>query len=267
MIDRNVLKFWTEKEKRLEAAHLLDRVEGAFAGETGVTPFLSGSLKEWLQGLLARAGLAYIFGGGFPEPERVRLLFGPSGEELDLAQADITLLMLSPYDSKVRLGHRQILGSLMGLGLKRDVIGDIREGRSCFYVAVTSEIAPFLVQNWNQAGRDKIRAEVCVSEPELLPEQGEEKSLILSSPRLDAAIAGSFSLARTDAQELIQGGLVKRNDLTITKNDAEISPHDVLSCRGHGRIKVLTAEGSTRKGRLVYKVLVFRGKDSRKAGY
>lgn len=257
MIDRSVLKFWTEKEKRLEAAHLLDRLEGALAGETGVTPFLSNALREWLLGFLKRTGLEYLFIGGFPEPERVRLVYGPPGAELDPAQADITLLMVSPVDSKVRLGHRQMLGSLMGLGLKRDVIGDIREGRSCFYVAVTSEIAPFLIQNWNQAGRDRIETAVCRGEPDLLADQGEEKNLILSSPRLDAALAGGFNLARAEAQALIQAGVVRRNDLTVLKNDAEINPGDVISCRGYGRIKIMEAAGSTRKGRLIYKALIY----------
>lgn len=259
LVDRSILGFWQDKELRLEAAHILDRFDIVLRkGVIQVTPFLSLALQNWAEGVLRREGLAYLLAGGYPEAERNRLVIGPAGEELTYREAEVSLVWVCPADPGERLEHRQLLGSLLGLGLKREVVGDIRPGPGGMYVAITNELASFLVDEWHKAGRSKINITLWDELPDLLPEEAEERRITIASNRLDAIIAGGFGVSRTVAQEWIGQGKIKRNDLAVTKSDAEVRSGDVLSCRGQGRLKLLSDEGHTRKGRAAFKVALLR---------
>lgn len=257
-IDRSVLKYWDDKDTRLEAAHLLDQISSVQnRGLKQVTPFLSLAMREWLESLIRKEDLAYLAEGGFPEAERVRILIGSNGETLDSKDADISMLWVCPTDSRARLEHRQILGSLMGLGIRRDVFGDIEAGQSGFYVATTQEILPFLLDHWTQAGRETIEVIHFKGEPELLPDRGEERRITVNSSRLDSVIANAFAVSRSIAQEWISQGKVRKAGRVMSKAEAEVKPDDIISCRGYGRIKLLECS-QTRKERMAWQILLFR---------
>ena len=258
-INRSVLKFWDEKEARLEAAHLLDQMNVVLNEESKqVTPFLSFAMREWAESVLHKEHLVYLAEGGFPEAERVRILIGSRGETLDSKDAEISLLWVRPADSRAQLEHRQILGSLMGLGFRRDVIGDIQAGKSGFYIATTLEIAPFLLNHWTLAGRERIELSIFNEKPDLLPDLGEERRITVNSSRLDTVIAHAFGVSRSVAQEWITQGKVRKGGLSVFKADAEVQPDDLISCRGYGRIKLLESSQTRKKERIAWKILLFR---------
>lgn len=257
-IDRSVLTHWSDKEIKIEAAHLLDLSETAFNASTAVgTPFLSQALASWLEVILRRENLVYRIEGGFPEPERARILIASEARVLDKARAEVVVLSVQAIDPHGVLEHRQILGSLMGLGLKRDLIGDIRPAQQGMGVAVSGDIADYLVREWNKAGRERIQVQRLEGELELVPDTGEERRITVASSRLDAVASSSFTLSRTLVQELITHGKVKRNDLVVIKTDIEVKPGDIISCRGYGRIRLLDAS-ETRKGRIAWKVVLYK---------
>jgi RNA-binding protein YlmH len=257
-IDRSVLSFWTEKEMRIEAAHLLDLCEDVLNDSTSVwTPFLSQALLNWLEGILRRENLAFRLEGGIPEPERARFVISTDERLLQKARNEITVLFAQATDPKGTLEHRQVLGSLIGLGIKREVIGDIRPGQQGMYVAVSEEISEVILHEWKKAGREKIQVQKVEGELELLPDQGEERRITVASSRLDAVAASSFNVSRTVFQELITQGKVKRNDLVVSKIDMEVKPGDVISCRGYGRIR-LSDSSETRKGRIAWNIFLYR---------
>lgn len=257
-MDRSVLKFWDEKEARLEAAHLLDQVNLVLTEEVKqVTQFMSFTMKEWFESLIRKEHLAFLAEGGFPTAERVRILLGSRGETLDSKDADISLLWVRPTNSRVQLEHRQILGSLMGLGLRRDVFGDIRAGRSGFYIAATLEVAPFLLNHWTKAGRERIEVSLCEEKPDLLPDLGQERRITVNSSRLDGIIANAFGVSRSVAQEWIAQGKVRKEGLVVFKADAEVRTDNMISCRGYGRIKLLE-QFRTGKDRIAWQIVLFR---------
>jgi RNA-binding protein YlmH len=256
--DRGGLGFWGEKEVRLEAAHLLDQVDVVLNEEyKQVTPFLNIAMREWIEVILRKEHLSYRAEGGFPEAERVRFILGSWGETLNPKDADISLLWVCPTDGRVQLEHRQILGSLMSLGFKRDVLGDIQAGQVGFYIATTVEIAPFLLEQWTQAGREKIMVSLYREKPDVSPDLGEERRITVNSSRIDAVIADSFGTSRSNAQEWISQGRVRRDGLVVSKAAAEVQPNDIISCRGQGRIKMLECS-QTRKERTAWKIMLFR---------
>jgi len=260
-MERKELAVWADQETRLQAAHLYDLVQAVKRrGGAEYTPFLSMAMGRWLEGIVRAQKLTYRKVSGFPEGERHRYIIASSDEILAYLPQQISMLHLEPVNSKAVLHHRQILGSLMGLGLKREVIGDIRPGRTGFYVAVAEEIAPFILDHWYQVGRERIEVSQVSGEPDVLPDEGEERFLTVNSPRLDAVLAAGFNLSRSVAQDLVIQGNVKVNDIVTVKPDAWVREGDLISCRGQGRVRVEEFGGLTRRGRQALKATVYRSR-------
>ncbi|AMP20181.1 hypothetical protein AZF37_02440 [endosymbiont 'TC1' of Trimyema compressum] len=134
-----------------------------------------------------------------------------------------------------RLEHRAVLGSLLGLGVVREKIGDISiskdgmEGK----VAVDKHLTPFFLNEWRQVGSEKIELET-TEDISIYPRQLEEKLIIVSSYRLDSFVSKSFNLSRGDSQHYIDTGKVKLNYRLTEKSDCIIAVNDLISCRGKG---------------------------------
>lgn len=258
-IERSILNYWMEKEKRIEAAHLLDLCENAvFRKETVVTPFLGPGMSGWLKDFLEKMEVSYLVFGGFPDAERNRLVIGGNKRELHRQDANIFLLRVIPVRNGVIFSHRQLLGSLMGLGLERSVIGDIRQGEPGVFVAVASEITPYIIESWKAVGREKIKAEIWEEEIIDLPVAGVTRRITAASSRLDAVAAAGFGVSRTAVKEWIGQGRLKRNDITVYKPDIELRAGDIISCRGKGKIQLLEEEDKTRKGRNAWKIFIYK---------
>ena len=261
MINRNVISYWPDKDRRMEAAHLVDLCENALeSSEVVVTPFLIPGQSTWLKDVLRSLPIAYLAWGGFEDAERVRYVLSAHAEQIQKEQALITILQAVPVDKSVKLEHRSILGSLMGLGLEREVIGDIRQSARGSIVAVTDQITDYILQNWKSAGSTNIDVEVCEEAVAILPVSGEEKRIISASFRLDAVMAGGFGISRSMAQEKVRIGDVQLNGIVSNKPDLEVEAGDTISCRGKGKFKILDQNGQTRKGKNALKIFLYTDK-------
>lgn len=64
------------------------------------------------------------------------------------------------YYEKDALTHRDFLGSLMGAGIKRETVGDIYVSAGQCDILVTRQILPYLLEQWDSAGRTKLHLSV-----------------------------------------------------------------------------------------------------------
>jgi len=261
-INRNTLKFWTEKEMKVEAAHLLDLCENVLNTKKRlVTPFLSPAMANWFQTVLEDTSLRFLFWGGFEDAERVRVVLGEQGNDLTPEDTEIDFVQVIPNKKDVILGHRDILGSLIGLGLERDVIGDIRQGQSGSIIAVTCQMQDYITQNLTHVGRENIRTFMPGS-CQILPIAGVEKRIVTASSRLDAVAATGFGASRSMMQSFIQQGKVKKNDLESLKPEMDVRAGDTISCRGKGKLKILEAD-TTKKGKSAWRIFIYSDQERR----
>ncbi len=257
MLNRSSIGYWTDKDKRMEAAHLLDLCDSALESpDRMVTPFLSPGVASWLKDVLRGNSVNYLSWGGFEDSERVRFVLTTGKEELCYEQTQIVLLQAIPNDKTKKLGHRSILGSLMSLGLEREVIGDIRQSENSSIIAVTEQIKQYIIQNWHNAGSENINVIVCKEAVKVLPISGVEKRITSASSRLDALISASFGISRSSVQEKIRIGTIQLNGIIILKPDAEVKVGDILSYRGEGKIKILDQD-RTRKGKNAWSIFLY----------
>lgn len=218
--------------------------------------FLNPYEQQVLKRNLARiSGMEIAFDGGHPEAERTMLVCYPDFLMPETSDY-ITLLECTGRDL-AGLSHRDYLGSLMGLGIARENIGDILVSDERAYLFVKPEIAEYILQNLSKIGRRGVKIkEVPLSEAVLPKRDGKEVQGTVAGLRLDAVIATALSLARGKSADLIRNGLVEVNWETVEDVSREVKEGDVFSVRGHGRMKLSRIGGLTRKGR--YGITIWR---------
>ena len=191
--------------------------------------------------------------GGYPEAERVCAVFYPdyltAEDVLSEDNSPLAVLRVSKHPADT-LTHRDYLGALMGLQVKRGCIGDILVHDEGADVVVLRDVVDFLLLNFDRAGRKRLTSrEIVPAALRVQQETGEEKEGSVASLRLDAVAAMVFGLSRAEAQEQIAKGQVFLNFLSCQKPEKEIFEGDRVTIRGMGRAHITALSGISRKGR------------------
>lgn len=246
------------KEDKLLLAGIEDKIaqclENYMVTYTGFLDMRQRTLAENL--CRHHKGLKYIFYGGYEDAERRIGAFLPDYAELE-DDNPLALLRIAQKGYK-ELSHRDYLGSLTALGIKREVVGDILVSANGADVVVTKEMGQFLLLNYEKAGRVSLSVELLPIGDLIVPEgRFEERRDTVASLRLDNMIASAFSMSRTRAAEAIKEGLVYVNGCQNTKGDAGVKEGDKLVLRGKGKVLLDEIAGVTKKERIVVKMKRF----------
>ena len=215
------------------------------------TGFLSPQEQAAARQMLRMMGVesGFALWGGYPGAERCQLHFLPEWQTEPSADA-IVCLRCSFYEPG-KLTHRDFLGSLMGLGLTRESIGDILVSDNSADVLVSSSVAEHLTREWHEAGRTALKVAAISTEEMTVPApQIRELRDTVSSLRLDSVLSVGFSLSRGKASEAVESGRVQVNWTDCQKPDRLLSEGDVLSVRGLGKCRLSAVGGVTKKGRI-----------------
>lgn len=151
-----------------------------------------------------------------------------------------------------RFSHRDVLGSLLGLGIKRETLGDIfvESDGKCAYVCLTKIAAEYVAGNLEFVAKDKVNVSVIkVTELPAIEKKFAVISGTVASERLDCILSLATNLSREKAKQLIVSGLVNVNHFEETRCDITLEEGDILSVRGYGRFKIAEFGGITKKGR------------------
>ncbi len=191
-----------------------------------------------------------LFYGGAPDCERTVALFLPDymeEKDLDPSEYFSALRLTAGFGSP---GHRDYMGALLGMGIGREWLGDIRvDGRQACVFCMPSVLRHLL--GIEQVGRVSVKAEELPLAVVPAPKREvKELSFSVMSMRLDAVAAGLFHLSRTEAARLIEAGFLQLNYEECLKTDKPVREGDILSLRGAGKGRVTGFGGSSRKGRL-----------------
>ncbi|MEK4485037.1 YlmH/Sll1252 family protein [Psychrobacillus sp. FSL H8-0484] len=190
--------------------------------------------------------------GALDGAERKRVLLYPSYFIPTNDEFAITVVEVNYPKKFVTLRHKDVLGSMMSLGMDRSKFGDIRVEDGAIQFVVASEVLEYVRANFNGIGKVKVQVET-VEDPLNYFQQQEEwtsESLTVSSLRLDTVISSVFNISRQKSASLIQSGKVKVNWVEKDQTSMELQELDLLSIRGLGRVKLMMIEGRTKKDKI-----------------
>ena len=243
-----------DSEERLLLAQVLDKMEHAQRRqEVCATSFLSPKEQRDAEALLNAAGHPrYAAVGGYDGAERRVLVFLPDWMEPEYLQSgDYLTVLRCTWFKDDKLTHRDFLGSLMGMGVRRDTVGDILVGDGSCDILTLPSVAGFLKDSLTSAGRVKLHVSEVPLEEVRVPVQ-ERKVLhdTVAALRLDSVLAVGFSISRSKASQLISSGRCAVNWQDTSKSDLAVREGDVISCRGLGKCKLTEVGNLSRKGRI-----------------
>ncbi|MBD5150511.1 MAG: hypothetical protein HDT18_09140 [Oscillibacter sp.] len=241
-----------EPEDKLLLARIWDKYEQTERRSIpSATVFLSPREQGMAQAMLNAASIrsGYVFDGGYEEAERKILIFLPDWAEEPAG--DELVFLRAAFHGEESLTHRDILGSLMGLGVTRERVGDILVSPHSADIIAMPSLRDFFLREWDQAGRVKLtvteieRGELCVPQAQVKVIRD-----TVSSLRLDAVAATAFSMSRGRAAELIAAGKVNLDHVPCVKGDKPVTEGAVITARGFGKAKLVQVGGLSKKGRI-----------------
>lgn len=245
-----------DEETRLVLARALDKLEAASRRSVPAhTQFLSPAQRVAVEGLINSSGHPrHLFHGGFEGAERTVCVFLPDWmEEEDWPSGEHPLAALQfAAGAGAKLSHRDWLGSVLGLGLTREKMGDLLVEENCCQIILLAETAPIVLSQLEKVGRYPVSGRAIPLE-ELAPPQRTVKLIrdTFATLRLDAVTASAFSLPRSKAAALINSGRVSLNHVECTKPDRSVGEGDIITCRGSGKCVVKSITGQSKKGRIM----------------
>ena len=242
-------------ETNVLIAHMDDLANKAvkigFTASKFLTPAEAQSITE---NFVRRHDITLTPDGGFEGAERIRMVFtNPDWGSYE--RADLFSALKIVHRPQDRLGHRDVLGALMALGIERETIGDILVNDQLTALVCLPELSGYITGNITKAGRVGIKiSEIALNE---LPTRKEEliiKTGTVASMRLDAVLSVAFGLSRSRVAELVSAGRVSLNHQICLQAGKGVSEQSLLSVRGLGRAKLLEVGGATKKGRIFIQI-------------
>ncbi len=218
-------------------------------------PHFIGFLDERQQAVLTPhlkhcAGVVPLFWGGHEQAERALLGVFP-----DFFEPETSLFPLTPltfrYRDAASLSHRDFLGTMLSLGIRREKIGDILcfSGKTVAFVC--EDIAAFLCDQITKVGGEGVIIAVGLDEPLQFSRTYKEIQMTVASPRLDNAVKALTGLSREKAAAAIVSGLVSCNHQLSQNVSKTVCEGDILSIRGYGRFRLISLSVRTKKDRIV----------------
>lgn len=244
------------EEERMLLVRVCDKLDRGYEREMPVsTAFLTPREQVLVKQILPHTQ----FWGGTERAERKVAYYLPDYmSKGDYFDGDVITCIRGSFYEADSLSHRDVLGALMGAGIRRDAVGDIiiRE-KSCEFF-ILAELTKYLMDNLTSAGRQHLHLEQVDPETVEKPQQAmKEQRVTVSSLRLDSVLSAAFHLSRGKTQEAIQGGYVNLNSLTCMKPDKQLNSGDDLSLRGKGKLRILEIHGQTKKDRTALTVGIY----------
>lgn len=198
----------------------------------------------------------YRFFGGYENAQRKVLCvyddyFMP--EDKDFPVSAVTF----SYNKSCSLSHRDFLGAVMSLGLKRETIGDIITGEGMAQIFVLDSVRQVITGEIRKIGSVGVEID---DDCEILlsAEQNfREITGTVASLRFDSVLSLALNRSRSRTAEIIGSGYAEVNFFPVSDKTYTMNKGDVFSARGFGKYRLEEISGITKKGRIHITVLKY----------
>ena len=263
MDKQKILIEYKKQDDKMLLAQILDKIEFSKQREKlEYTDFLDMYQVALVKNFMKKINCEnYVLFGGFENAERKVLILYPEKYNINMIEKNYSKIMKVirinlNEEEKGMYSHRNYLGGIVKLGMKREKVGDILVSDDGADILVKNETSEVLKQNLGTLTRFE-NAKIEIVELDNLREQEikvEEMKIIVPSLRLDNFVSDLAKTSRSKAVQIIDSERVFINGQNETKASKQVKAGDVITIRGKGRFVVKEFGGSTRSGRTVVKI-------------
>ncbi len=258
-----------DKEKLLSHLHhepdrvlgdkIIDKIELVLKRNTEqFTDFLNPHQREIAANIIKQVNkINYLQHGGYERAERKRIGIFPDFLFPEHIEVPVSVLKVNGNFNFQSLSHKDFLGAIMALGVKRKKIGDLLVLNEFAQVVVGDEIKEFINLKLKNVHEVPVEiTEIDVEDIEIPTKNTKEIKATVPSMRLDAVASAGFGDSRNKIKRKIKNEKVKLN-WKVEKDPAqEIEIDDLISIRKKGRVKVVKDRGLSNRDRI--KLLLHR---------
>lgn len=232
---------------------IIDKANGSLKNyDVRFSDFLNPFEVESAKAILnANDDLKYTVDGGYDESERKIVFIYPFYMDYEDINETLRFIQIEGNFKFKSISHKDYLGSLLSLGIKREKIGDIIIHENFCQVIVTFDICDFILMNLEKVARNNVKLkEISKKEVVYNPPNYKEINFTVSSSRIDCIISGLYNISRQESAKLISNEKVQVNYEKITSCSKEIKSESLISVRGKGRSQINNIGGLTKKGKV-----------------
>ncbi|EKK20314.1 hypothetical protein B808_1081 [Fructilactobacillus florum 8D] len=227
-----------------------------------LTDFLNRRERYLVQTIVNQTpSLQFATNGGFADAEMQRGLVFPDYFVPQLSDFELQLMAIDYPMRFATIKHYQILGALLGTGVKREVLGDVITNQKHWQFYCEATLVKYLQSNLTKIGSTTVSVLPVSMSSQLLPE--DDSVLVhqtLQSLRIDNVIAAAFHISRQAANDLVRHGQVRLNWFTEERPAEWLTVQDLVSVRGQGRFVLQTEDGFSKKGKIKATLAVIKHK-------
>lgn len=199
--------------------------------------------------------IKYTVDGGFNEAERMLICIYPYYMDYEDIEESIKVLQIEGNFKFKEVKHKDYLGALLNLGIKREKVGDINIHDNFCQVIVSKDIADFMIINLNKVSRNNVTIkEISKKDIVYIKPKFKEISFTVTSQRLDCLISGIYNISRQESLKLINAEKVFVDYEKITSASKILERENLISVRGKGRAIIEDIGDITKKGKIKVKV-------------
>lgn len=202
------------------------------------------------------SGKQYLLYGGYPDAERQMFCFIGDGNIPVESDFPISCIQIAPANKRFceTLTHRDYLGTIMGLGITREQIGDILVEKDNVHQACTAYVfcvsdKKDLILKITRIKHTTVMAREIPFEYSGFSPSFKEIVGSISSFRLDAILSLAIKTSRSQSLLLIREGNVMIQGRVCTDNAKKLQENDVISIRGYGKFIFVQSSSPSKKGR------------------
>ncbi len=260
MNKQDLLKDYKKQEDKMCLAQVLDKIEISKAkGRIDSTDFLDMYQVSLVESFLKKNKIEqYKLFGGYEDSERKILITYPESYTEEMVQKNYEKFLKVvrielPEEEHGKYAHRNYLGGIVKLGLKREKVGDILVANEGADIVVVSDFAEVLEKELPSLTRFE-NSKISITEISNLKKKEikiENIEIIVPSLRLDNIVSDLARTSRSKASQIIAQERVFINGKNETKVSKQVKLGDIITIRGKGRFIIKDFKGTTRSGRTV----------------
>ncbi|MGM0409930.1 MAG: RNA-binding protein [Bacillota bacterium] len=254
MFDKEkLLSHLKRDEEKILGNKILDKASIVINRKTEVsTDFLNPHQRKIAKNIIKQiADINFIEDGGYKRAERKLITIFPDYLFKDNVKSPISILKISGNFDFCHVNHRDYLGALMGLGIKRKKIGDLLVMKDFSQIIVSNDLKDFIKMKLKYVNEVPVEVSEIKREDIIIPTQHtKEIKATVPSMRLDAVASAGFGDSRNKISRDIKNEKIKLNWRIEDDPAHDVEVNDMISLRGKGRVEVMERKGLSNRGRI-----------------
>lgn len=242
-------KYSIDKEK---ANFLLGKIKIAKKTyKTISTDFLTLNEQEFLKEISFENNIFVLFQGDEIFERKVALI-SPDEVSGDFPTKGVKISGNFKFE---KVTHRDYLGSILGLGLKREKIGDINIYEDGAEIVVHNDVLDYILFNLKKIKHTTVKiCKIDIDSMRKKSQEFKEININISSSRFDSILSGIFNISRTKSSAFIKSGSAKINNIPVQDTSKIVKENSIITLKGYGKAKVGDFLSTTKKGRQIVSI-------------